>query len=118
MAEVTATVLLDIYRWHDEHGNTDSPVNEANRGDTIKVSAAEFERSQTMRPVGLSKGESPDESEFASSPREVPKDLSELKSAELKKVAAGLGLDVANLKTDDALRGAIAAAPGYERPQV
>lgn len=52
---VTAVVLLDTYRWHDECNDPTTPVNEADKGEKITVSADEFKRSQKMTPPGLAK---------------------------------------------------------------
>lgn len=52
---VDAVVLLDTYSWHDDHRDPTSPRNDAEKGDTITVSAEEFERAQAMSPQGLAK---------------------------------------------------------------
>lgn len=115
-ATVEARVLVDLYRWHDEHGNPDSPVNEASKGDTVTVSQAEYDRAQEMKPVGLAKA-SDKTAPAASDPVEIPNDLSELSDKELLQLALQLRLDVDEKTSRDELVGAVAAAPGgYERP--
>lgn len=52
---VEAVVLLDTYRWHDESNDPTTPVNEADKGEKIKVSAAEYKRGSTMTPPALAK---------------------------------------------------------------
>ena len=55
MANVDAVVLLDTYRWHDKSNDPTTPVNEADKGEKISVSAEEFKRGTEMTPPGLAK---------------------------------------------------------------
>lgn len=75
-ATVDAIVLLDTYRWHDESNDPTTPVNEADRGEKIKVSAAEFKRGSEMTPPGLGKAGSKEAKDATSD--EPPADEPEL----------------------------------------
>lgn len=113
---VKARVLLDGYSWHDEFGNTDSPVHTASKGDEINVSQEEYDRAQDMVPRGLANA-SEDNPLAADDTPTIPSDLSELSDDELRTLAAQLRLNVDADATRDELVGAVAAAPGgYERP--
>jgi hypothetical protein len=41
---VQAVVTADVYRYHEEFGNADSPVIEKVKGDKISVAKAELDR--------------------------------------------------------------------------
>lgn len=52
---VNAVVVSDSYSWHEESNDPTSERHDAAKGETITVSAAEFQRSQEMVPAGLAK---------------------------------------------------------------
>lgn len=115
---VSARVLVDLYSWHDEFGNTDSPVHTAEKGDTINVSQDEYDRAQEMVPRALAKASEKD-ARTPADPLEIPEDLSELSDKELLALAQQIGADVDADSPRDVLVAAVAAAPGgFERPSI
>lgn len=112
---VSAKVLLDTYSWYEKHGDTSSPVNSASKGDTIKVSREEFDRGASMVPTALAKDK---DAPVAGDAVELPRDLSEVKDADLRVMAEQFGHDVTDDTSRDELVAMVAAAPGHERPQV
>jgi hypothetical protein len=121
-ATVEARVLVDVYRWHDEFGDTDSPVHTwdrndpANSPDTITVSKEEFDRGQKLG--ALAKASAKDARRVDETPQ-VPSDLNELSDQELRDLAFQVTGDDHSDDTREQLFGVVAAAPGgNERPQV
>lgn len=114
---VKARVLLDTYSWYEKFGDTSSRVNTASKDETITVSAEEFKRGQEMVPQALAKASDRD-ARTADQPLELPQDLADASDDELREFARQLGHDVDDDTSRDELTGMVAAAPGYERPQV
>ena len=51
---VDAVVLASSYSWHETSNDPTTPRHDAEQGDKITVSGAEWDRSQAMVPQGLS----------------------------------------------------------------
>jgi hypothetical protein len=114
---VKARVLLDTYSYYEKSQDPSTPLHTVSKDETITVSAEEFDRGVNMVPQALAKASDTD-ARTADEPLQLPENLDEAKDDELRAVAKQLGHDVDDDTTRDELVGMVAAAPGYERPQV
>lgn len=114
---VKARVLLDSYSWHEKCNDPSTPTLTASRDDVIDISSEEFKRGKNMVPTALAKASDKD-ARTAADPLPLPDDLDDASEDDLRAVATQLGHDVDDDTTRDELVGMVAAAPGYERPQV
>lgn len=113
MADVKAVVLYTRYRWDDG-----TQTHDADRGDEIEVSEAEFKRGSSFDPPALAKPGS-DEAKAAQSgdrlPEQgpgLPEDLTKLSKDELLVLAKQMNVSDPEKLNKDELLAAVADAPG------
>lgn len=112
---VAAIVLTSSYAWHETCNDPSTPRHDAAQGETITVSAAEFKRSQEMRPPGLAKKDSKEARAFLAGP--VPANASsfaELSDAELRTIVKGRKVDGAGDMSRAELVAAVATSSSDE----
>lgn len=114
---VKARVLLDTYSWYEKCNDPTTTLHTASRDEVIDISSDEFKRGSDMVPTALAKSSDKD-ARAAADPLPLPDDLDDASEDDLRTVATQLGHDVTDDTTRDELVGMVAAAPGYERPQV